>query len=73
MTRTKDGRIEFTRAMRKTYKILFPNMCEIHFRILRNVFLNAGYDIELLTDSGQQVVDEGLKYVHNDTCYPAWK
>ena len=71
MTRTKDGRIEFTRAMRKTYKILFPNMCEIHFRILRNVFLNAGYDIELLTDSGQQVVDEGLKYVHNDTCYPA--
>ena len=71
MNEMTNGRIEFTREMRKNYKILFPNMCEIHFRILRNVFLNAGYDIELLTDSGQQVVDEGLKYVHNDTCYPA--
>ena len=35
------GRIEFTKEMRKTYKILFPNMAEIHFRILQNVGLSA--------------------------------
>ena len=28
------GRIEFTKEMRKTYKLLFPNMAEIHFRIV---------------------------------------
>jgi len=64
-------RIEFTREMKSNYKILFPNMADIHFRILQKVFLNYGYDIELLTNTDQKVIDEGLKYVHNDTCYPA--
>ena len=64
-------RIEFTREMKKTYKILFPNMADIHFRILKKVFASYGYDMELLTNDDRSVVDEGLKYVHNDTCYPA--
>ncbi len=64
-------RIEFTKQMKKSYKILFPNMCDIHFHILRKVFEYYGYDVDLLTDTGQNVIDEGLKYVHNDTCYPA--
>ncbi len=64
-------RIEFTKEMKKTHKILFPNMCDIHFRILHRVFSAYGYQVELLTNDGRSVVDEGLKYVHNDTCYPA--
>lgn len=64
-------RIEFTREMKDSYKILFPNMADIHFRILQKVFSNYGYDIELLNNTDQKVIDEGLKYVHNDTCYPA--
>lgn len=67
----KENRVEFTREMRDTYKILFPNMCNIHFHILQKVFYSYGYDIELLTSTDQSVIDEGLKYVHNDTCYPA--
>ena len=62
---------EFTEAMRKDYTILIPNMCAIHFEIIKNVFLNHGYKVELLTTTGREIVDEGLKYVHNDTCYPA--
>ncbi len=46
-------------------------MCDIHFRILQKVFVNHGYNVELLTQTDQKLVDEGLKYVHNDTCYPA--
>ncbi len=65
------NRIEFTKEMKKSYKILFPNMCDIHFHIIQRVFKDFGYDIELLTDTGQHIVEEGLKYVHNDTCYPA--
>ena len=41
------------------------------FRITQNVFRNYGYHVELLTNEGRELVDEGLKYVHNDTCYPA--
>ena len=27
--------------------------------------------MKLLTTTGRRIVDEGLRYVHNDTCYPA--
>ena len=30
-----------------------------------------GYHVDQLNNDGRSVVDEGLKYVHNDTCYPA--
>lgn len=36
-------------------------------RILR---LN-GYNVEVLSNDSPSVVQTGLKYVHNDTCYPA--
>lgn len=66
-----EERIEFTKEMRKNYTILLPNMLPVHFSILKNVFISHGYNAELLTNTGREVVDEGLKYVHNDTCYPA--
>ena len=65
------NRIEFTKEMQKDYTILIPNMLDIHFRLIVNVFVGHGYNVELLTNDGPSVVEEGLKYVHNDTCYPA--
>lgn len=65
------NRVEFTKEMRKDYTIITPNMAPIHFELIKNVLENAGYHIDLLTTTGQEIVDEGLKYVHNDTCYPA--
>ena len=53
------------------YTILAPNMLDIHFSLLINVFGQYGYKVELLKNDGRTVVDEGLKLVHNDTCYPA--
>ncbi len=66
-----EDRIEFTLAMKKDYTILIPNMADIHFNLLKNIFPHYGYKIELLQSSGRSIVDVGLKYVHNDTCYPA--
>lgn len=57
--------------MKNEYTILVPNMAPIHFGLLRNVFVNRGYKMEILQNSGRSVVDAGLKYVHNDICYPA--
>ncbi len=57
--------------MAKEYTILIPMMCPIHFTLLKNVLINSKYRVELLENTGHSVVEEGLKYVHNDTCYPA--
>lgn len=65
-----ENRVEFTKDM-MDYTILAPNMANIHFTMLINVFREYGYNVELLQNEGREVVDEGLKYVHNDTCYPA--
>ncbi len=65
------SRVIFTKEMRRDYTILVPMMAPIHFELIRNVMRNAGYKIEILENCSHQVVEEGLKYVHNDTCYPA--
>ena len=62
---------KFTPEMKKTHKILIPNMAPVQFRILAAVMEQAGYTCELLENCGSQVCELGLKYVHNDTCYPA--
>ena len=62
---------KFTPEMKKTHKILIPNMAPVQFRILAAAMEQEGYTCELLENCGSQVSELGLKYVHNDTCYPA--
>ncbi len=61
----------FTPEMKQTHTILIPDMLPIHCGLIMEIFRNNGYKMELLTTSTRSVVDEGLKHVHNDTCYPA--
>ncbi len=67
----KTGRLLFTKEMKKEYKILIPMMASIQFRIMKRVFDEYGYNTELLETDGPEIAQLGLKYVHNDTCYPA--
>ena len=46
-------------------------MLPVHFRLLMAIFEHKGYKVELLENDSRAVVDEGLKNVHNDACYPA--
>ncbi len=62
---------KFTQDMKKTHKLLMPNMAPIHFHMIAAALRDEGYNVELLENSGHEVAQEGLKYVHNDTCYPA--
>ncbi len=64
-------RIEFTKEMKQTHTILMPNMLDVHFRLLQKMFRTYGYKMELLQNEDKNLIEEGLKYVHNDTCYPA--
>ena len=61
----------FTPEMKKTYTILVPDMLPWHFDLLAEVMREEGYNVEVLHGEGRKVIDEGLKHVHNDTCYPA--
>ncbi|AEV28335.1 hypothetical protein SpiGrapes_0480 [Sphaerochaeta pleomorpha str. Grapes] len=63
--------IPFTKEMKKDYTILLPNMSPVHFELVKEVFVNHGYKAILLENQGPNVIREGLKYVHNDICYPA--
>ena len=62
---------KFTPEMKATHKILIPNMAPIHFEMMRAAMEDEGYHVEVLGSGGHAVAQEGLKYVHNDTCYPA--
>ena len=46
-------------------------MLPIHFKLIMAIYEQYGYRMELLQTSTRSVIDEGLKNVHNDTCYPA--
>ena len=61
----------FTEDMRKTHTILIPQMAPIHFSLLAPMLKSEGFNVEVLPDLSNHVVDEGLKYVNNDACYPS--
>ncbi len=66
-----DGRLLFTKEMKEEYTILCPMMLPIHFELIKNVLENDGYHVELLKTTHDGIIRQGLKYVHNDACYPA--
>ncbi len=67
----KNGRLLFTKEMKREYTLLMPQMLPITFTMLKKAMELDGYKIDMLTTNHRGIVDTGLKYVHNDTCYPA--
>ncbi len=64
-------RVAFTEDMRRDYTILVPNMLPVQLGLICRIMENYGYRMELLDTEGPDIVEQGLKNVHNDTCYPA--
>lgn len=64
-------KIPFTKKMKKTHTILAPQMSPIHFKFIEEAVRACGYQLEVLPAIDQKAVEEGLKYVNNDACYPA--
>ena len=67
----KNGRLMFTEEMKEEYTILVPMMLPIHFSILKAIFQREGYHMEVLETQNSNIIQMGLKYCHNDICYPA--
>ena len=64
-------KVIFEKFMKKDYTILSPQMSPIHFDFIRAAFQASGFKFELLPSVDTSAVDEGLKYVNNDACYPS--
>ena len=69
--RDATGRLLFTEEMKREFILLSPQMLPIHFGMLQSAFVSEGYRFEVLQTKHRAIVDEGLRHVHNDTCYPA--
>ena len=61
----------FTKEMKETHTILLPTMLPIHFNLMSQILNQHGYHSVVLANDGRSVINEGLRNVHNDTCYPA--
>ncbi len=71
MSAKRDDRIIFTKEMKKNYTVLMPNMLPTHMRLIEKTLILHGYNMVMLETDNDNIVNEGLKNVHNDTCYPA--
>jgi len=67
----RPARVIFTKDMRSKHTILCPQMSPIHFGLVKEAFNASGYNIVMMPDIDKEAVDIGLRYVNNDTCYPA--
>ncbi len=54
----------------KEKTIIVPQFSKIHFDILQGLFEHNGYNIVVLNNE-ENAINEGIKYVNNDMCYPA--
>ncbi len=63
-------KVVFTKQMRRDYTILAPQMSPIHFELLASAFNAHGYNFEVLPSDDRSAIEEGLKYVNNDACFP---
>ena len=70
-TKYEFNKVLFTKEMKKNHTLLAPQMSPMHFRLLQTAFVKSGYNVEVLPSVDQTAVDEGLKYVNNDACYPS--
>jgi len=61
----------FTKKMKEEYTILAPQMSPIHFQFFNAAAKKSGYKIEVLPSVDKNAVNEGLKCVNNDACYPS--
>ncbi len=62
--------VQFTEQMKKDYTILCPQMSPMHFQFLESAMQSEGYNLVLLPSVDKNAVEEGLKHINNDACFP---
>ena len=55
----------------KKHTVLFPDMTKFHMPLFESALRSEGYNAVYLNETNDEIVETGLKYVNNDSCYPA--
>lgn len=55
--------------MKKKITLLIPAMLDFHFPLLKYAFCSGNYNAVIL-DYSENIAETGLRYSHNDLCYP---
>ena len=63
--------VDFTKEMKKEYTIIAPDIFPTHMELFEAAFRLYGFNVVAVHYDGKKVIDTGLKYLHNDVCYPA--
>lgn len=58
----------FTKKMKQTHTILFPEMLEYHSELIASAFNSCGYHMEVMTHKSD--LSKALRYINHDFCYP---
>lgn len=53
------------------HTLLIPDIFPVHMELLAEAIRASGYRVQILRTQGPAVLETGLKYLHNDLCYPA--
>lgn len=61
----------FTEAMRSTHTLLVGHVAPFHSPLIEAAFRACGYNVATLPPMEKADVEEGLRLVNNDACYPA--
>lgn len=61
----------FSPDMKELHTILLPQMSPIHFQFFETTLRKFGYSGAATPLADKAAIDIGLRYVHNDACYPA--
>lgn len=67
----KYNKVLFTKEMKKDWTILAPQMSPIHFQFIEKAAREEGYNLDVLPANDKEAIEEGVKYVNNDACYPS--
>lgn len=54
-----------------THTLLIPQMAPIQFQFIERSLRDSGLRAVVLNNKSPEIIDEGLRYVNNDACYPA--
>ncbi|MCI8394400.1 MAG: 2-hydroxyglutaryl-CoA dehydratase [Bacilli bacterium] len=61
----------FKKEMKEQNTILCPDMSPFHMPLLIRALNSEGYHVVYLNEMNDKMLENGLKYVNNDSCYPS--
>lgn len=69
--RLREPEVVFDKEDKEIRTILAPQMLPTHFSMFEHAFELHGYKMKVIEKVRDEDLEEGLRYVNNDACYPA--